>query len=167
VSALLELAERCEQATGPDRDLDRAIELSLPGRLPHPYDGGGPAGVWANVISGEGHPDYAPGQGYSSPDYTASIDTAMKLVPECEAGGQWWNLNHGTSTSCAKVRIYYFQSSRYDEKPPREFEGKLCVTPALALCAAALRARASTSPTTTTDEENTNGDASRAPIPGE
>ena len=56
--ALLQLAERCENATGPDRELDCDIHAKLVG-APHRHQ---IPSTW--------------------PLYTASLDAAMQLVPE-------------------------------------------------------------------------------------
>jgi len=116
VNKLNELAERVEAATGPDRELDRAISDAL--------------GV------GRFH-----AAGSSAWQYTSSLDTAMTLVPEGwllqflqeidyldgeDAGPPWtaelrWRENFSSSGRSA-CQVW-------------------CATPALALCAAALRAR--------------------------
>jgi hypothetical protein len=129
---ILRLAERCEQATGPDRELDQAIELTLPGVLPHPDMGRFKADDWAYVISGTGHPDYEPGQGYASPRYTASLDAAMTLVPD---GCREWHCGRNIKTG--KGQAYLLDPATM--RTPIYVHGE---TPALALCAAALRARA-------------------------
>ncbi len=85
---LLELAERCEAATGPSYVLDLEI---------------------AEVI--------APTELAWQPPYTASLDAAMMLVPDHDG---WIIMGNS-----AKVG--------------RQISG--AATPALALCAAALRAR--------------------------
>lgn len=74
--ALLELAERCEQAAGPDRELDFAIFIALNpglrqyvrgrGGLVHPMDSTDQR-IMANHIP---------------PRYATSLDAAMSLVPE-------------------------------------------------------------------------------------
>lgn len=97
---LLELAELCERATGPDRSIDWAIHLR---------DG------LTGVGSYGGHPAY-----------TASIDTAMSLILD----DHWRVEDHPMAGPCAIVG---------------EQEG-YAATPALALCAAALRARAQATP---------------------
>jgi hypothetical protein len=94
-TTLLALAERCEQAAGPDAGLDLAIWKALsemPG-FKHPSP------IWRF-------------------DVTESLDAAVTLVPE-ECG--WMVMN-----SAAKVGVWPSHGA----------------TPALALCAAALRARA-------------------------
>ncbi|KKC27326.1 hypothetical protein [Sphingomonas sp. SRS2] len=57
---LVALAERCEQATGPDRELDAAIESALDG-------------LYSADVAKELYHDLCP-------DYTASIDAAKTLV---------------------------------------------------------------------------------------
>lgn len=101
MSELLELAERCEKATGPDRHLNLAI---------------------ANAIYGD---DLAPpGTSYA---FTSSLDAAMTLVPE----GQEWAGGFEDGAAFAHVHV------------PGEYAELIeAATPALALCAAALRARA-------------------------
>lgn len=102
---LLELAERCEAATGPDRDLSIEITDAL-----DPSD---------RV------------RGY--PDYTASVDAALSLVPE---GYDALDLKFGPrGADEPKWRAIVWMPSRnvgWDAD---------AATPALALCAAALRAR--------------------------
>jgi len=129
---LLALAERCEQAAGPDRELDVAIALAC--------------GI---VTSREGDCFY--GHKYYSvmvldydyddteyrapelPSYTASLDAAITLVPE----GWGW----AVSTTLAGLPCAYghppgngLAVSWIDDTP--------AATPALAMCAFALRARA-------------------------
>jgi hypothetical protein len=74
---LLELAERVEGASGPDRDLDRevAFAIDLPDR-----DEFGCYQSWAGLCAnGVRWGDQAR---LKAPAYTASIDAAMTLVPE-------------------------------------------------------------------------------------
>jgi hypothetical protein len=107
-----DLAERCEAATGPDRELDCAIAVAL-GRT----DEGG-SGFHRTF------PDDSVFEQVRALLFTASLDAAMTLVPE---GAVWSVGNFG-----------------FDEKPMSTV-GEIEVnaaTPALALCAAALKARA-------------------------
>jgi hypothetical protein len=97
---LLELAERCEKATGPDFDLSFAI--------------------WQAAIE-----PIAPSS--RQPDYTASLDAAMTLANGY--GGEVTFFKDGT----AKAFLW--------QPYPMAIEAK-AATPALALCAAALKARA-------------------------
>ena len=101
---LLELAERVENATGSDRNLDADIMRAV-----------GQAGLKA---------DYQP------TPFTASLDAAMQLVPE----GTLWRVNKWANGADASVAFV---------KPYREGPRCTAATPALALCAAALRALAS------------------------
>jgi hypothetical protein len=103
---LLALAERCEQAVGPDRELDFAI------------------------AAGVGWPD-SPNLHQHARRYTESIDAAVTLVPE----GRGYELRQGNSGARrALCRMWDGRGIWTD--------GTVAATPALALCAAALRARA-------------------------
>ena len=139
-AGVLDLAARIEAATGADREVDRLIEETRPGVLRHSdhtrtdAHRKAPNDEWAYVISGDGHPDYPPGQGYPSPRYTASLDAAMTLVPE----GMRWAVDTFSGKAEATIAIIDDATGYYvgDESTSH------AVTPALALTAAALRARA-------------------------
>lgn len=110
-TVLLDLAERCERATGPDRELD--YELAM-------------VAGYTEI----GHRVYRDPQGKyygSAPYYTRSIDAAMTLVPE---GAEW---------ECGTAHLVNRGWANVITRD-RESKGK-AATPALALCAAALRAR--------------------------
>jgi hypothetical protein len=117
---LIELADRCEKATGPDRELDAQIWLASEPRT----EGAVPDENCAGWVRRDG---WAFGCA-KAPDYTASLDAAMTLVPE----GYDWVIGrtNGGLTIHAEV------GGRGDEYM------RFGSTPALALCAAALRARA-------------------------
>jgi hypothetical protein len=124
---LLGLADRCEQATGPDRELDRLIEQCLPGVAEHPHPRSRADGY---VISEDGHYDgYDPGQGYLASRYTASLDSAMTLVPE------GWPVRDLCQWNESWTVALDWPERRYCQV---DAEGK---TAPLALCAAALKAR--------------------------
>ena len=113
VELLLQLADRCEKAEGPDRELDAAIELAL--------------GTFSDFTANEAKVL----AGGLCREYSASIDAAMTLVPDkyqdrflIDAHGAWLGPDY-----------MYFTEGEAD------FNGQ-APTPALALCAAALRARA-------------------------
>lgn len=121
---LLALADRCEAATGPDRALDFLILKRLRGLR----DLG--CGLYEmenwyysldNSEPSEKHPPF--------PSPTASLDAALTLVPE----GWDWCLSRGTGEPAVASM-----------SPADRVSGPCvtCATPALALCAAALRARA-------------------------
>jgi hypothetical protein len=101
---MLALAERCEKAAGPDRELDEAIV----------------AAVDAGVMD----VPRALGLVEGPPRFTASLDAAMTLVPE---GAKVTMQNFGGPGPMVLV------------EPNERFAAG--TTPALALCAAALRAR--------------------------
>lgn len=104
MSDLLALAERCEAASGPDRELDKAIWLIAPDQLF----------------------EFHSARSY----YTSSLDAAMTLVPE-----------HDIDFQSRQRRSYAAVSFT----PVNGFEQRgegWAATPALALTAAALRARA-------------------------
>ena len=112
---LIELAERCEAATGPDRDIDALIAPFAGSRV---VDEGYPLGRCCYD---------ADHRLVTMPPYTRSLDAAMSLVPK----GASWSL-YDVIGKRESVRMY-----------GRGFD-VLCAAanPALALCAAALRARA-------------------------
>jgi hypothetical protein len=111
-TALADLAARCEKATGPDRELDAEIYVALDANREN-RDAlaiNGAVGSWV-------------------PDFTASLDAAMTLVPE----GWYWQVGQGNHAWAA---VYE------NPIPPAMRVDPIAATPALALCAAALRARA-------------------------
>jgi hypothetical protein len=126
-STLLELAERCEKATGPDRALDEAIARVVSWR---------PDGLTAS----EKYPPWWFADAFGMPRYTASLDAAMTLaMPHW-----WWNASAPLSEAA-------YGWSREDQRQPRAgFEmigepysvGARAATVPLAICAAALRALA-------------------------
>jgi hypothetical protein len=143
------LIERIEQATGPDRRLDVQIEIATdpkrrwivghePGRFPRTPIYGTLADLWEWAVDESKEPPEIGGQ-----RFTASLDAAMTLVPEgclfmtCTL----WDTgdsDHDKIGAGATVKRYTVKGGG------RFFVGEtagLAATPALALCAAALRAR--------------------------
>ena len=123
---LIALAERCEKATGPSRELDLAVGSSL--------------GV----------------DSYYLKNWTASLDAAMTLVPEgwrmaalCEREPWFCRLE---TTDFDSVTWGKGSDWITDVVAGQETTAK-AATPALALCAAALRARADTSKETNNDAD--------------
>jgi hypothetical protein len=118
---LRELAERCEKATRPDRELDEAIALAL-GRRPD----------FAADWGARGH------ERTTYEQFTVSLDAAMTLIPDdADASGErfkveGWNDN-GVYPDHVKASAWVAGAQRV-----------YAATPALALCAAALRARSAT-----------------------
>jgi hypothetical protein len=144
IEGLLALADRCEAATGPDRLLDANILWAI-----------NPAAFDADA-GGDGEhlkPSYCYARGgwtlnkadrfylasVPVPYLTASIDAAMTLVPE---GWTW------TTCSFGYARVWI---DRLELNPPQH--AGHADTPALALCAAALRARAPDAPTPSVSDD--------------
>ena len=119
---LLELAERCEAATGPDRSLDTLIENAL-----------GIAKFERVPRSGFGGAEY---ERVTPKPYTASLDAALTLVPVGWDGA----LYLAADTIKPTVQL---ETPEMRARFSMDYEGVTGTagTLALALCAAALRAR--------------------------
>jgi hypothetical protein len=152
--SLIALAERCEKATGPDRELDAeiavAIEYELPNpmgecrahlRVPHLSDECEAGTYWLVQRSGMSL--------QTAPRYTASLDAAIELVPE---GWDWLVRNdveeRGSFANVSRPNKQHIIDT-WDEERRCFYAGNTdgcnyaqAATPALALTAAALRARA-------------------------
>ena len=113
---LMRLAERCEAAMGPDRELDALIQMAVRKREP--------------LLQADRLP-------MKPRHFTASLDAAMTLVPE---GWTAWELR-----SRRRLTRFTAEISRLcddiDDADGELIECGNAATPALALCAAALRAR--------------------------
>jgi hypothetical protein len=111
---LIELAERGAELAGPDRTVDAEIYVAVHGL------------VKTGALRSDGSVRTA------VPRYTASLDAAITLVPE---GCQWsFDSHYGIA------RVFtYFSGDQGPDCLEHEAEA---VTPALALTATALRARA-------------------------
>jgi hypothetical protein len=131
-TVLLDLAERCERATGPDWQLSRDIFKAI-GGLPDvwcgnkviSWFGNGPWGC--NTEDGLRHLHCT-----NAPAYTGSLDDALMLVPK----GLDWRVDIMTGLPGAIVCQPNACLSTKTAPTMRR-----AATPALALCAAALRAR--------------------------
>lgn len=133
------LAEQCEQATGPNRELDARIAVES-----------------GQYVTSRHHPGMLASAaeqnrfGYYWPDYTASLDAAMTLVPE------GWRVGFEQGASCdrdpSKCEAWLWPlESTYDpdwqlgqetQHSNPDGHGSFAATPALALTAACLRAMA-------------------------
>jgi hypothetical protein len=118
------LAERCEQAAGPSNGLDAEIALAI--GYTHERRGTEracwwrtPAGQQLAYVGYKNHP----------PFFTGSLDAAVTLVPE----GWTWARFRGGVVECM---------TRNGPNDFTLFEHGEGISAALALCAAALRARA-------------------------
>lgn len=126
-SELIALAERCEAATGPDRELDALIHVAVGRSEGNPIAAPGMSG-WC--VGSETNPNPV-----LSLAYTASLDTAMTLVPEGYnwGVGPWEDWKTGPRTAWA-----------WCDETGEDWTDEMNVqaaTPALALTAAALRVR--------------------------
>jgi len=144
MSDLTKLADRCEKANGPERELDclifEAQHLLL---LP----------IHRGTIDGKPTGQYFDQDGNQLPErapfYTTSIDAAVTLIPDgfCLASlGFCEDYEYPAGWHCelvAQPEHYVFvgldDPMNFHREDPRRIR-----TPALALCAAALRARATT-----------------------
>lgn len=131
---LLALAERCEAAEGPSYELDCAIwDAIYPGERDLRF----------GKLTAKGQPYHsrlgpADKDGYVQPlrAFTASIDAAVTLVPE---GWGWAVTNIGGGDY--EKRDFSVSSAALCDKDGNRINADAS-TPALALCAASLRAMA-------------------------
>ena len=123
-ATLLNLADRCEQAAGPDRELDGAAWCAVNGYSFVKWDGAGV--VWRKADGGIRH--YPASR---VPYYTASLDAAVTLVPK----GCGYQIISGFDEDGLTHASVYVPAIDNGERGDS-------ATAALALCAAALRARA-------------------------
>ena len=131
--AILEsLFARVLEGTGPDRELDADIEACLTGRVTHPRAPGWTFETQDTELKLARLVDiqFISRVSRPAPPYTASLDAALKLVPE---GWRWAVSTTNDDSPCA-----------FGHPPDKSFwiEDTPAATPALALCAFALRARA-------------------------
>ena len=122
---LIELAERCEAATGPDREIDAAIVIAAD-TAPADMELAFGIGWWRGIYD-DRH--------WLAPAYTASLNDAITLLPE-----RWKLRQMAFSAPCADDRRWHLNLHGGREGEDT-FVGR-GATPALALTAAALRARA-------------------------
>lgn len=119
------LIERIEAATGPDWELDAEIAALLGWKkLPNPGSMGGLIDMWINP-SGKN-------ERWNVPPYTSSIDAALTLLP----GDAMWRLGHDGKGPDPSEFLCEIVSG-----PECRNYCAIAPTAALALCAAALRAR--------------------------
>jgi len=126
MSDLLRLAERVEMQSGANSDVDRSIQAVLAGAIEEWQD---TRDSWAYHRDG-----HWVSIGPILP-YTASLDAAMRLVPE----GIAWTIDGGDPACQDSASLGYAPEPGRLMNPSWTAGGD---TPALALCAASLRARA-------------------------
>jgi hypothetical protein len=139
---MMDLIEAIEKAEGPGRMLDALIEVEV--RRWQAYEAGlnddqrahwKPVGTKGEVEEG--------GCRYHSPTYTFEIDRALLLVP---GGWQWQVSNRAPKPRQGRAYINNKEllfAGIGGQKPNPKYRGDetTAATPALALCAAALRVR--------------------------
>lgn len=115
-----ELIERLEAATGPDRELDAAIAEAVGHTVKYDKADLRDTTPWYQPV-----PDYS---WQPVPQFSASIDAALTLVPE--------GLNYELTTTGYKPGATVCGNILTGPH-----EGAYAATPALAICIAALRAK--------------------------
>lgn len=150
--AIRDLIERVEKAEGPDRELDAEIAIAIKwppmGRMIRHWvneeplvlvsEGLDPHHYLAGHVCMKRLPDNGT---WATPACTGSIDAAMTLVP----GG--WAFSLGEMMGLPLERRWRCHLRNHNEpyNPATcAWVDKDCATPALAICAASLRARLST-----------------------
>lgn len=146
-----QLIERLKAATGPDREIDLAIKIAMDpagdiaDATKHRRGLDGAEGYSWDIVRGsvilekytsDGRCPF--NAGYQLPAYTASIDSALTLVPDGLAWTLGQNVHH---------RYWLASVNNLDDEGSPQSIGysglKGDPTPALALCIAALKARQS------------------------
>ena len=135
---IAKVVERIEGLDGSDRQVDAEIGLATGAFFTVPNKGW-PDRLDYCRINGDGSQTF-PGNGFDQlvPAYTASIDAAMTLVPE----GWGWNISQPNARALASGLLK--KRTPCSGEVQNGCEDRYAVagaTPALALCAAALRAR--------------------------
>ena len=113
-----DLIRRIEKAAGPDRELDVEIALAIGWRL----DQSEPRDRW-----------WEPDRSHyldEPPEFTASMDAAMTLLKD-----EWIRLAFGAANGCVVAHL------DYPNGPMVDLYSGVGSSAALALCAAALKAR--------------------------
>jgi len=141
VGGLEELALACERATGPDRELDVRIRCAIFAPAGAYVEQSQINGAWCVYEIGfSGKPRSWESRGLSQEQrlgsFTASLDAAMTLVPE----GYWWTVGHVMGPQMLTRDLFWATCHSREAQWP--YERPTAATPALALCAANLRARA-------------------------
>lgn len=143
MSELLRLAERCEKATEPTRDLDREILfLVMPKERTHVFDGvkhvstmtGRDGEFWFNPLADR----------TDCPHYTGSIDDAMTLIPKDFSVETCHSAAPASSPDLefTRCRLWDWRRGPLAIDPNNEWKAEGNRPLPLNICAAALRARA-------------------------
>lgn len=143
---LMELASRVEAGEGPDRELDAAIACVIGrplGNIEHWLHGDDISyqptahGYYVAVIPTE-NGDTRTSETFKAEAFTASLDAAMTLIP----GDEMWDVSRESAeTYTADLTCFYRGIVDYEPDADKVPFGR-AKSPALALTAACLRARA-------------------------
>lgn len=132
-NALLALAERCEQSEGPCRELDTEIAVAVSGDANAWVVGKQVGSIFSHKAGWwRDRTDHS----HRAPTYTASLDAPFSLI----AGDEYWRVGNdgdGADPSTFKATV-----TSHDDQSDINFHDAYATTAPLALCAAALRARA-------------------------
>lgn len=138
------LIKELEEATAPSRELDAAIAVTaFPEKYIHCDKPNKPGCVYINHNKTPYHGgDIGPISQCDAPRFTASIDAALALVPE----GWWWNVEDTRIGDMNWFGAYLSDCPLVDkDEPATHIPGSSSASPAIALCIAALKARAALS----------------------
>ena len=128
--AIQNLIERCEKATTGDREIDKALAVSLDGfyTKPHPGWPDDPSFTLYCYIDDEGSP-IEPGNAGDMlvPDYTASTDAALALMEKVLPNAQW---GKDVEADRPEAEIWYEPKPR---QPFREWDVVKASAPTLPL----------------------------------
>lgn len=127
---LNELADRVEALSGPDRRVDCAIFATV-----YPDKFGDSAAMYARIDWTRNRADWMWLRDLGMPAYTASIDAAITLVPD----GWNWGVWRRHDWAKQNAQVWHPQQESWTKHGD-------AATPALAIVAAALRARSQATP---------------------
>lgn len=117
---MMELADRIEQLDGPDREIDAEIDKAIGFKR-------------------------LPSQFWTIPRFTASVDAALILVPDGVRVGNLSQHDHEMLRAKGEWLCTLYRDGKidvFDDRPIMWGRCQYAATPALAICAAAMRARA-------------------------
>lgn len=131
------LIERLEKATGPSRELDKAIELSF-GSIPNyaGYCSATDSMIWHEHHEAGGAPITQQCEA-PLPHFTSSLDAALNLVPE----GYFWSCGHNPEPDDDTPSEFGAMLCRYWHVSDKSDTSAVGASPAIALCIAILKAR--------------------------
>jgi hypothetical protein len=121
---MMELIERLEKATGPDRELDLAIAIAVWGR--------------PGVLVGRQDEPGGPIHDHAYWEYTKSIDAALTLLPS----DIWWLIGAGRVQANEPLYAVQLRKAGAQLDDARIAEAEHDANAAIPVCIAALKVRA-------------------------